>query len=174
MIVVGLFATPMKVLVMKLIGNTARPMMLGDTIGPCASIDVASNRSRSHRLGLLVDGVLRNPMITLYHILEHLIDVEAAVKHIWNELPMGSKVLIEVPDTDRLDEFAAGKPLSYFYYTHVLHLNRWHLLNLFIAKGFRCLDSGVRLRREEGLEMPCVWAVFEKGVLHIRSRARPL
>lgn len=114
------------------------------------------------------ESTLLNPLpvqpdlITLFHVLEHIVDVKAAVNSIRNQLPTRGKILVEVPDTKRFDEFGVGKPLSYFYFTHLVHFDQQHLRNLFTANGFHCLNSGSRLRREEGLEMPCIWAVFEK------------
>lgn len=124
------------------------------------------NREKGIRAfrGTIFDPVPVTPsLVTAFHIIEHLVEAKAAVRRLWNILPEGGRILVEVPNTKRLDEVEPAKPLGYFYFTHVLHLDARHLKNLFVANGFRCRAEGFRLRREQGLNMPCVWALFEKG-----------
>jgi len=94
----------------------------------------------------------------LFHVLEHLVDVEAAIKHIRND-GLGL-VCVEVPDTVHFTYCAADKSLSYFYYTHLLHLDSLHLQNLFTSKGFHC--TSWEFREYQGI--PSVGAVFVRGV----------
>lgn len=113
--------------------------------------------------GTLTDALpIRPDVMTLFHVWEHVVEVSAALDHLIAQMPADCKILLEVPDSQRLADCTPGQPLSYFYITHLLHLDQRHLQNMFTSRGLRCLGSGRRLRREEGLDMPCIWAVFQK------------
>ncbi len=101
--------------------------------------------------------------ISVYHIVEHLISVVQQIKGLHNRLAGGGKVMVEVPDTTLIPDYCNGKPLSYLYYTHVLHFDDVQLKNLFESNGFKEIDNGKRVRDEKELQMPCIWSVFEKS-----------
>lgn len=101
-------------------------------------------------------------MVILSHIIEHIVDLESALKSIIDRVSEKGKVFVEVPDAVRYDQFGKNKPLSFFYLQHIVHFDTTHLRNLFVTNGFKEVKSGCRTREENGFTMPCVWSVFQK------------
>lgn len=101
-------------------------------------------------------------VVSLIHILEHLVDIESTLATIHSALPTDSRLYVEVPDTLSLELLSKGKPLSHLYYTHLNHFDTFHLICLFERHGFRVITSGMRMRPEQGLDTPSIYALFEK------------
>jgi SAM-dependent methyltransferase len=101
-------------------------------------------------------------LIILSHLLEHILDINPALKSIAGRIPENGRIYIEVPDSTRYGQFAPQKPLSFFYFQHVIHFDLRHLTNLLRMNGFSEEESGFREREEKGFTMPCLWGVFKK------------
>jgi len=94
--------------------------------------------------------------------MEHVINLPAALQHIYNKLSEGGLVYIEVPDATRYDTFKSTSPLRFFYFQHIIHFDLSHLRNLMKTYGYQEVKSGHRVRIEGELLMPCVWGIFRK------------
>lgn len=111
--------------------------------------------------------------VVLSHVVEHFVDARAQLEKLAAWLKDGQKVFVEVPDSLSLESFsAADDPLSFFYYTHLLHFDKVHFRRLFELFGFNVLEIGSRIRYEKGIKIPSLWAVFEKSVI-IDGAVRP-
>jgi len=104
---------------------------------------------------------IKPDFIILSHIVEHLFELDKQLQYLKEQLLEGKKIFVEVPDTSRFEEFATNLgELSFFYYTHLLHFDEFHLQNVFEANGFTMLESGKRVRVEKCVKIPSIWAVF--------------
>ena len=101
-------------------------------------------------------------VIILSHIIEHVIDLPAALQSIDSKLSEDGLVYVEVPDAIRYEMFNSSSPLRFFYLQHVIHFDQSHLCNLFESNGYQKVKIGLHLRVEGELLMPCVWGIFQK------------
>lgn len=102
-------------------------------------------------------------LLILSHIMEHVIDLPAALQSIDGKLSDDGLVYVEVPDAKQYDAFKGFSPLRFFYLQHVIHFDQSHLCNLFAAQGYQTVKVGHHVRVEGELFMPCVWGLFRKN-----------
>ena len=68
-------------------------------------------------------------------VMEHIYDVQKAMKNVWRLLKDGGSLYLEVPDASRyFDHYVV--PYYYFDSEHINHFDRHSLNNLFIVNGF--------------------------------------
>jgi len=102
-------------------------------------------------------------VVILSHVVEHLVDVSAALHAVWDLLADGGACYVEVPDASRYtaDAFV---PFYFFDPEHINHFTRLTLRNLAWANAFQVQCDGERdLRRDGGTPYPAAWALFQKG-----------
>jgi SAM-dependent methyltransferase len=77
--------------------------------------------------------------VVLSHVLEHLLDVSAAAKHLSEVTRDGGLLYIEVPDAPRYADYLVA-PFQDFNTEHINHFSPRSLLNLFGPLGFASLN----------------------------------
>lgn len=90
-------------------------------------------------------------VIILSHILEHVFDLESAMKSI-----NSNKVYVEVPNVEK---YSTRLPFQDFNIEHINHFSHKSLTDLFNMYGYTCIDFS-----EKNIDdwYPCMYAVFEK------------
>ncbi len=99
-------------------------------------------------------------VLALAHVLEHVVALKEGLRGVRERLRDGGVLYVEVPDTQRLQDFCEGSPLQFFYPQHLVHFDELHLNNLFSTNGFRRLGAGTRIRPEHEIQIPSVWSLF--------------
>jgi SAM-dependent methyltransferase len=102
-------------------------------------------------------------VVVLSHVVEHLVDVRAALSAVRDLLSADGVCYVEVPDADRYStrEFV---PLYFLDSEHINHFNRAALQNLGWVNGFDVVSSGTKdLRLAGGKRYPAAYACFGKG-----------
>lgn len=115
---------------------------------------------------------IKADIIILSHVIEHIIDLQEALKNIRNKLTNNGIVYVEVPNAINYDLFTTH-PLRYFYLQHVIHFDDFHLNNLFIQNSFIELKRGHRVRKEGRLLMNSIWGIYRKEEEMITPRLNP-
>ncbi|OGF48052.1 MAG: hypothetical protein A2452_04690 [Candidatus Firestonebacteria bacterium RIFOXYC2_FULL_39_67] len=79
--------------------------------------------------------------IILSHVMEHILDIAAAMNSIKDLLADGGQIYIETPD---LEQYKANSvtPFNYFDLEHINHFGVYSLVNLAIQHGFKVLENG--------------------------------
>jgi SAM-dependent methyltransferase len=110
-------------------------------------------------------------IVILSHVVEHLVDVRAAMSAVRNLLAADGVCYVEVPDADRYSA-DAFVPFYFLDSEHINHFNRAALHNLGWVNGFDVVSSGVKdLPLVGGKRYPAVYACFRNGGLE-REPAR--
>ena len=100
-------------------------------------------------------------VVVLSHVLEHVLDLQAAMKELRRVIAEGGLVYAEVPTIEYGCSFKSA-PMWDFIYEHVNYFSKYHLIHLFQSNQFACLESGVKeLRNGEGV-IRCAYGVFFK------------
>jgi hypothetical protein len=76
-------------------------------------------------------------LITLFHVLEHIADIDSAMNNLRNYLLPQGILIIEVPDASRYIETEQ----SMFFREHINHFDKHALVNLGNKYGFTILDT---------------------------------
>jgi SAM-dependent methyltransferase len=98
--------------------------------------------------------------ITLFHVMEHIIDIDTAMNNIENYLLPNGILLIEVPDASRYAESS----LSRFYREHINHFDKYSLVNLGKKYGFTAIDivEGIGIDDDKcTFSIPSILMVFQ-------------
>ena len=102
-------------------------------------------------------------LVILSHVVEHILDVGAAMQAARQMLAPEGVCYIEVPDAGRYaaDAFV---PFYFFDSEHINHFDRASLANLARTNGFSVLSEGIKdLRVDGGGLYPAVWSLFQTG-----------
>jgi len=102
-------------------------------------------------------------VVILSHVVEHLVDVRAALSVVRELLADDGLCYVEVPDADRYlaDAFV---PFYFLDSEHINHFNRTALQNLGWVNGFDVVASDAKdLRLPGGKRYPAAYACFRKG-----------
>lgn len=86
-------------------------------------------------------GIGQFDVILLSHVLEHVLEIGAAVETLDSLLAPGGTLYIEVPDASRYDSFLVA-PFQDFNTEHINHFSPAALETLFRSKGFTILSAG--------------------------------
>jgi SAM-dependent methyltransferase len=79
--------------------------------------------------------------IILSHVMEHILDVDSAMKSIRHLLADGGSVYIETPDMEQYNENNVT-PFKYIDIEHINHFGTYSLVNLVESYGFKVMDCG--------------------------------
>ena len=98
------------------------------------------------------DGVL------LCHVLEHVLDLRAALDAVANLLKPEGWIYVEVPDAIRYEECLVA-PFQDFNLEHINHFSSQSLTHLLAMKGWQAAEVGSKsLALAGGKQYPAVWA----------------
>jgi len=112
---------------------------------------------------------LTNPLnkkfdcIILSHVLEHVYDLQKAVKVINGLLRKGGILYVEVPDVSRYDDYYI-KPFHYFDHEHINHFDNGSLENLF--DDFLCIETIEKKSYVSNKTYPAIYGVYRKFITH--------
>lgn len=114
----------------------------------------------------------RADVLIYSHVVEHVIDLKCLLAAAREKLNDGGIVCVEVPDASRYGE-CSFLPYQDLYLEHVNHFDPEMLVNLFHEGGFTtiCAEQVLAEASPRG-NVPCVWAVFRKGVAPQRTNSR--
>ena len=98
------------------------------------------------------------------HVLEHVLNLQEAVKNISRKLTGHGLVYVEVPDLDEYDSQKGASPLDYItIYEHINHFTISSLQCLFEQNRFKMINSGRKiLDMGTRLPLPVIYGVFQK------------
>jgi SAM-dependent methyltransferase len=105
-------------------------------------------------------------VILLSHVLEHIYDLDRAVRNIKLLVGADTYVYIEVPDCDRYLEYYKT-PFHYFSEEHINHFNFRTLRFLFEKHGFVKVDNSLHSCRKDYIKVssretyPVAWGIFK-------------
>lgn len=104
-------------------------------------------------------------LIIATHVLEHILDLSAAMESIASRLTEEGLVYVEVPDLQRYSAFPASAPLDYIaVYEHINHFTMMSLQGLFSRHGLRLCESGRKtLNVSSRFPMAVVYGLFRNG-----------
>ena len=92
--------------------------------------------------------------------MEHIRDLDTAIRHLQRLLSPDGRVYIEVPDASRYKS-AQDAPFQEFSIEHINFFSRKSLSNLMAARGFRVIDTEHTVRPQHEVACPCVYGIFE-------------
>jgi len=98
-------------------------------------------------------------LVVLSHVLEHIYDVDIAIKNISRVMKDGGVLYIESPDSSRYYDFY-NKPFYFFDLEHINHFNEQSLINLAGKHGFTVEVSN---EKKAGNGYPSVSIIFKKN-----------
>lgn len=105
----------------------------------------------------------RATVVTLCHVLEHVWEPVADVRHGLALLQPGGCIYVETPDSRRYQDFP-NVPFYYFDPEHINHFDVKALEHLASHTGCRCTASGEDvIQLSDGSLYPICWAVMELG-----------
>jgi SAM-dependent methyltransferase len=97
------------------------------------------------------DGVL------LSHVMEHVLDLRAALDAVANLIAPGGWVYVEVPDATRYEECLVA-PFQDFNLEHINHFSSQSLNHLLATRGWAVVEAGSKsLALPGGKRYPAVW-----------------
>lgn len=102
-------------------------------------------------------------LITLHHVLEHIFDVQGAVRALRSLLVSGGLVYVEVPDAEHYVDHLVS-PYDDFNTEHINHFSLHSLRALMESSGFVLEQSGHLVQRIAGFTRPAVYGIWRKGV----------
>ncbi len=101
-------------------------------------------------------------MLILIGVLEHLCDLQVALKALYQKLALGGRIYIEVPDVTGFERHLDA-PYQQFSTEHLLFFSRATVTSALAVAGFRPLVLNQDARPHSGSStMPVLWGVFEK------------
>ncbi len=99
--------------------------------------------------------------VILSHVLEHIYDLNDAIKNIKNILSFNGKVYIEVPDSNRYKIFFVV-PYYYFDIEHINHFNSFSLNSLMSKYGFETIKTDTKIMKvSETINYPAFYSLFQ-------------
>src|SRR5207302_9260690 len=101
--------------------------------------------------------------LILAGVMEHVRDLDAAIKHFQRLVTPGGRVYLEVPDASRY-EATQDAPFQEFSVEHINFFSRKSLSNLMVARGFRVRETNYIVRPLHDVACPCVYGVFENSM----------
>lgn len=99
--------------------------------------------------------------VILSHVLEHVYDLQAAVKAIDGLLRKGGILYVEVPDASRYEDYFIA-PFHYFDHEHINHFDEHSLNRPFRDAGFIIEDNGHKKSYVSNKTYPSVYGVYGK------------
>jgi SAM-dependent methyltransferase len=100
-------------------------------------------------------------VIILSHVLEHILDLQQAIREVYRVLTDGGIVYAEVPVLSHKPSFNAA-PLWDYPYEHINYFTQNHLLLPFLNAGFTFLEAGTsKIKNGNGM-ITCKYVVFQK------------
>ena len=111
-----------------------------------------------------VDGSLREQFdcIILSHVLEHVCDLQTAIKNLFLSIKNGGLLYIEVPDASRYSDYYIV-PYYYFDGEHVNHFDEHSLQNLTSQNGFeQVFHAKKEIPVSEKKGYPAVYGFYRK------------
>jgi SAM-dependent methyltransferase len=123
---------------------------------------------RSHGISGIEGSIFQNRVTEKYdlvivsHVLEHIVNVSAALHVLRNMLSEKGKIYIEVPDASHYaDHYIV--PYYYFDTEHINHFEEVSLINLGFKNGLIVNHLGKKeLNLSSDIKYPAIYAVFEK------------
>lgn len=102
-------------------------------------------------------------LLVYSHVLEHVLDLRAALDSAHQALKDSGLVYVEVPDA-RAYGTESALPYAELYMEHINHFDKDGLTNLFESHGFATVANGsVDLVGNEGQVARCLFAFFRRG-----------
>ena len=100
--------------------------------------------------------------IILTHVLEHIYDLNTAIKNLSSKLNDNGLLYIEVPDASHYSEYYIV-PYYYIDCEHINHFDNNSLSNLICPKGFDQTETqNIDFKVNESTNYPAVYSVFKK------------
>ncbi len=97
------------------------------------------------------------------HVLEHIVDLSAAIQSMAGALSEKGRIYIEVPDATRMVG-RADAPYQEFSTEHINFFSPQSLANLFSRHGFAVVAVERTVRQQNhGTTCPAVWSIFERA-----------
>ena len=128
--------------------NQGIQAVIGGLFSPCAA-DSPVPRER-------FDGII------LSHVLEHVYDLQRAIRNVRQWLKTGGVLYVEVPDASHYPDYFVV-PYYYFDCEHINHFDEHSLENLIVPLGWAYLASGRKELPASSVNVyPAVYAVFKK------------
>ena len=100
-------------------------------------------------------------MVILSHVLEHIVDLKAAVEETYRVLRNGGLVYAEVPSLEYGCSFKHA-PMWDLMYEHINYFSKNHLVSLFESHRFSCLATQRKAIRNGRGVIACESAIFKK------------
>lgn len=120
---------------------------------------IAGVRGHVGSLLALPSSVLGADAAVLSHVLEHVRDVDRAMRALRSLVRVGGRMYVEVPDATRYAELLAA-PFQDFNVEHINHFSPASLESLLARHGFGVLDVGRKtIPASVDTPYPAVWAV---------------
>jgi SAM-dependent methyltransferase len=100
--------------------------------------------------------------VILSHVLEHVRDLEPALRQLFDKLRVGGLLYVEVPDATRYADYVTA-PLQDFNTEHINHFSLRSLRNLLEANGFEVRHEGQKtIEASAGVPYPALWIMAER------------
>jgi len=107
--------------------------------------------------------------IILSHVLEHVRDLEPALRAVFEKLRVGGMLYVEVPDATRYADFIAA-PLQDFNTEHINHFSLHSLRSLLESNGFAVRHEGQKtIEASAGVPYPALWIMAERCASQVTS-----
>jgi len=105
----------------------------------------------------------RFDMVILSHVLEHIVDVNVAIKMLIPLLDENGRIYIEVPDASSYNENLVV-PFYYFDTEHINHFEEVSLINVGLRNGLRVINIGKKqIDASQSTKYPAIYAVYKKA-----------
>ena len=118
---------------------------------------------RTGTLHALLDDDAKVDLLVLIGVLEHLCDLQEALRDLHRILATGGRIYVEVPDVWGFERHMDA-PYQQFSTEHLIFFSLTSLANSLAAAGFRPLVLNQAARPHSGSSiMPVLWGVFEKA-----------
>lgn len=104
--------------------------------------------------------------VCLTQVMEHIYDVQGAMRNMSQMLKPGGHLYIEVPDAGRFQDFS-DYPICLFNYEHIGYFDEASMRNLASTNGLRIVNiihKNIHFSTEQDV-YPCVVGVFQKPSL---------
>jgi len=112
-------------------------------------------------------------LITLYHVIEHLLDPVLLLRHIYKVLRPGGAVFIETPNIDSLGARLRGKRWSHIIPPeHITYFNSTSLQRALHQAGFQTIQT--LTIRPQVIESLAHIPIFLKGIASLAYTVAPL
>lgn len=99
--------------------------------------------------------------IILSHVLEHIYDLNDAIKNIKDILNLNGKIYIEVPDSNKYKDFFIV-PYYYFDIEHINHFNSFSLNSLLSKYGLEAIKTDTKIMKvSQTINYPAFYSLFQ-------------